>query len=275
VSQYNDLIASAIADAKVSSYEPAKHAPAVTALTRWSDGRSVPLEVSAVFSRKNIASFIDTGLPTLSTATRGNYASQLLRTAEALLDELLAPRPLTALAPSDPSVPYTAEEQELQREWAHKQKKSRRTDAQIFVSLGLGAGLSAQEIANFKARDVSFCDQGATIVSVAEGRVRNVPLLRRWERAVLRRARELAPDEFMFLPGRTGAGKNLIWNFVARGGGLIYVQTQRMRSTWVVTHMTARSPLPALVEAAGVDSLEASPCSSTRNLRFLSGDHEA
>ncbi len=38
-----------------------------------------------------------------------------------------------------------------------------------------------------------------------------------------------------------------------------------MRATWMVTHLTAGSPVKALVEAAGVDSLEA----LTRYLRFV------
>ena len=38
-----------------------------------------------------------------------------------------------------------------------------------------------------------------------------------------------------------------------------------MRATWIVTHLTAGSPVKALVEAAGVDSLEA----LTRYLRFV------
>lgn len=261
----DDFISSAITDAHLASYDPAKLAPAVTSLARWSIENSVPLERSCVFKRSNVAAFIERGVPQLSAGSRGNYRSQLLRIAEALLDESLAPRPLAALAPSDPSVPYTSTEQAALREWARKQNKSRRADAEILVALGLGAGLSAQEITNLRAGDVTACDSGATIVHVTDGRVRGIPVLRRWERLLLRRAGELAPDAYLFIPARTGAGKNLISNFVARGGGVIHVQTQRLRSTWIVTHMAACSPLRELVAAAGVDSLEA----FTRYLPFV------
>lgn len=259
------FICSAITDADLASYDPAKLAPAVTSLTRWSLENGVRLERSCVFKRSNIAAFIDRGVPQLSAGSRGNYRSQLLRIAEALLDESLAPRPLAPLAPSDPSVPYTSTEQAALREWARKQKKSRRADAEILIALGLGAGLSAQEIANLRAGDVSAHKSGATIVHVTDGRVRSIPVLRRWERVLIRRAAELAPDAYLFISGRTGAGKNLISNFVARGGDRIHVQTQRLRSTWIVTHMAACSPLRELVAAAGVDSLEA----FTRYLPFV------
>lgn len=43
-----------------------------------------------------------------------------------------------------------------------------------------------------------------------------------------------------------------------------------MRSTWLVQQMAARAPLPALVEAAGVDSLEA----LTRYLQFVPAVHD-
>jgi integrase len=265
VNRIEEFITSSISDAAINGYEPSKLKPALGALTRWSTKNGVPLDRSAVFARANIAAFIDKGLPRLSPGTRGNYRSQLLRVAEALLDESLAPRPLSALAPSDPSVPYTDEEQGLLREWTAKQPKSRRADAGTLVALGLGAGLSAQEIVNLRARDILPSTTGAVLVRVTEGRMRTVPLLRRWERTVLRRATELSGDDYLFIPGRTGGGKNLISNFVARGAGQIHVQTQRMRGTWIVSHMAASSPLPELVEAAGVDSLEA----FTRYLRYV------
>ena len=60
--------------------------------------------------------------------------------------------------------------------------------------------------------------------------------------------------------------KNLIANFVDKTTpGSVRANAQRMRSTWLVTHLSSGSPPKALVEAAGVDSLEA----LTRFLRFV------
>lgn len=71
---------------------------------------------------------------------------------------------------------------------------------------------------------------------------------------------------FLFRPTREKTHKNLIGNFVDKTGpGRVRANAQRMRSTWIVTHLTAGTPVKALVEAAGVDSLEA----LTRFLRFV------
>ncbi|NEN05313.1 hypothetical protein G3T36_05460 [Diaminobutyricibacter tongyongensis] len=135
----------------------------------------------------------------------------------------------------------------------------------LLLALGLGAGLSAQEVAIIRAEDVTPTE-GAVLVRVREGRVRTVPVLRRWEKTITRRAAALEATEHLLRPGRDGTGKNLISNFVARSANAaVHAQTQRMRSTWLVAQMSACTPLPELVEAAGVDSLEA----LTRYLRFV------
>ena len=73
-----------------------------------------------------------------------------------------------------------------------------------------------------------------------------VPVLRRWEKALEQRAAALKDQEHLFKPGRTGAGKNLISNFVAKAkADGVHAQTQRMRSTWLVQQMAACTPLIA------------------------------
>jgi hypothetical protein len=73
-------------------------------------------------------------------------------------------------------------------------------------------------------------------------------------------------DMFLFRPTREKTHPNLISNFVDKTTpGRVRANAQRMRSTWLVTHMTAGTPPKVLVEAAGVDSLEA----LTRFLRFV------
>lgn len=151
-------------------------------------------------------------------------------------------------------------------EWARKEKRRKRgDDAMVLLALGFGAGLSAQEVMNVRAGDVESTEI-ALLIHVREGRARTVPVLRRWEKAIAKLATTVEPADYLFKPGRAGSGKNLISNFVAdsRGSG-VYAQTQRMRSTWLVTHMNACTPLPELMEAAGVDSLEA----LTRYLPFV------
>ena len=240
---------------------------AVTGLVRWYvAARKGSVVRRGVFGRESIVEHTESGLKSFGPATRTNRRSQLLRVAEALLGPEFAPPALPAMQASDPTVPYTAEEEATLTEWAKREKRAGRgSDALVLLGLGMGAGLSAAEVMNLRAGDVEL-SSGAIIVRVSKGRVREVPVLRRWEQAIARRASQLDPGEFLFKPGRTGAGKNLISNFVARTAACgVHPQTQRMRSTWLVTHMAAGTHLPELIEAAGVDSLEA----FTRYLSFV------
>lgn len=262
-----DFARNAVADCTDRTpYDHTELLRAVNALVDWSVRSGVALDRTAVFARDNIVSHINTGLREFGQGTRTNRRSQLLRVAEALLAPELAPRPLPAMAPSDPTVPYSEDEQAALLEWARKRKRTKRCDdAMMLLALGFGAGLSAQEVMGVRAADVVVTDD-AVLIRIAEGRVRMVPVLRKWETALRKRAAALKSTEYMFKAGRTGAGKNLISNFVASAKvDGVHAQTQRMRSTWLVQQMAARAPLPALVEAAGVDSLEA----LTRYLAFV------
>lgn len=262
-----DFARHAVADcADRTPYDGTELLRAVTALAEWSSRRSVVLDRTAVFARDNIVAHINSGLNDFGRGTRTNRRSQLLRVAEALLDPALAPRRLPAMAPSDPTAPYSEDEQAALLGWAQKRKRTKRCDdAMMLLALGFGAGLSAQEVMGVRAADIVVTDD-AVLVRVTEGRVRTVPVLQKWETALRERAAALEATDNIFKPGRTGAGKNLISNFVAsaKADG-VHAQTQRMRSTWLVQQMAARTPLPALVEAAGVDSLEA----LTRYLPFV------
>ncbi|MDN4598030.1 hypothetical protein [Leifsonia virtsii] len=254
-----------------TAYEPRKLKPALSALAAWSSRQGLPLQPEVVLTRGNIAAFVDSGVPHLSPGTRGNYRSQLLRIAEVALPETLAPQRLPALSPSSPAAPYSREEQDHLKEWARRQHRSRRTDATTLLALGLGAGLSATEIGRIRAQDVILDNSGAVILRITSGRSRDVPVLRRWERGLRTHAESLCANDYLFLPGRSAAGKNLISNWVAREPGPIHVQTQRLRATWLVTHMSASTPMVELVRAAGVDSLEA----LTRYLPFVAARQEA
>jgi len=237
----------------------------VRLLTEWSTSQGLELTAHAVLARGNISRFIDNGLSNRAAATRSDYRSKLLRVAEALLPSELAPRRLTPLQSSEASAPYSSEEQRALAMWARSQTKARRVDARVLLALGMGAGLSSGEIVTIKTGDITPTMDGAVLVHVREGRPRLVPALRKWEKILLERSRSLSPDDFLFVAGRNGGGKNLITNFIARGDAAVHVQSQRLRSTWLVTQMSACTPLAELAEAAGVDSLEA----LTRYLPFV------
>jgi integrase len=224
----------------------------------WSHA-GLPLD-DEVFDRATIGHYIATGCPQLTPAARGNRRSLLLRVSEAL--GVAKVNRLRPLPPSDPTAPYRHAELVSVISWARGQSTpDRRRNGHILLALGLGAGLSAQEIIELRRKDVTRDEQGTTI-SVPGPRPRVVPVLREWEDALDGPGQD---DDFVFRSGRTMAYTNAISNFVARGPRHgIRPQSQRMRTTWLIRQLDAGTPVAVLAEVAGVDSLEA----FTRYMKF-------
>ncbi|MDP3894770.1 MAG: hypothetical protein Q8Q44_26285 [Nocardioides sp.] len=226
----------------------------------------LPLDRDVIFRREVIAEYIAHGCSHMSRASAGNRRSQLLRMSELLLGPAHQVTRLAPMPPPDPSSPYTAADVVALRSWADGQKTTyRRINCHVLLGLGMGAGLSASEVIDVQARHVHM-DADGVLIEVVGTRARVVPVLAEWEAALVEVASAaLRPDMFMFRPTRQTTHKNLTGNFVDKTTpSRVRANTQRMRATWIVTHLTAGTPAKALVEAAGVDSLEA----LTRYLRF-------
>lgn len=237
---------------------------AASRLTAWSTSvAGNDLDVGIVFHRRTIGRFAATALDDLAPASRANYRARLLRMAE-----VLAPVPalsrLRPLQPSAPAKPYTERQVVQLRAWAAGQTaQSRIANARTLLALGLGAGLSAVEIGTVRASDLDV-DRGV-VVRVSGERRREVPVLHAWEEPLIERARQLPPGTFVFREKHTVFYPNLISNFVERSGPGLRPQTSRMRATWLVHHLQRGTPVPVLLDAAGVTSLEA----LTRYLKFV------
>jgi len=141
--------------------------------------------------------------------------------------------------------------------------------ALMLLALGLGAGLSNAEIVEVRSCHLHVDDEGA-LIEVVGNRPRVVPVLALWEQPLLdyAQARPLSPQQYLFRPLRTTVDDHTIGNFVDKTRpGHVKPTAQRMRVTWIVTHLIAGTPLKPLIDAAGVDSLEA----LTRYLKFIPG----
>ena len=82
---------------------------------------------------------------------------------------------------------------------------------------------------------------------------RSVPVHRLWADEVLELAEESGPRPF-YMPDRTRITRRDILGFIERcsGEGLPKFNVQRLRITWIVGHLSAGTPLSALVRASGV-----------------------
>jgi len=70
----------------------------------------------------------------------------------------------------------------------------------------------------------------------------------------------------MFRENHVAFYQTLISGFVDRSDtSRVHPQTQRLRATWIVRHLAAGTPVVELMQAAGVESLEA----FTRYVKFV------
>lgn len=224
------------------------------------------LDRSSVFSRALIAYSVPNAFPELTAASKGNRRSQLLRLSEVLLGPGATPPRLPPMPPSQPHAPYSRPELVSLHSWAAYQPTVRmRRNAQALLAFGAGAGLTARELSGVHRKDISW-DADGVVVTVRERRTRSVPLLQEWEKTLIEAVESTRPGDPVFRPGHSSFYPNIVTNFVSRSAGVeLKPQTQRLRATWIVTHLTAATPVVALMDAGGVTSLEA----FTRYARFV------
>ena len=266
------FVRDAVTDCDTKTPYAAKDLMAAASRHAWWCWRAagLALDRGVVYRREVIGEYIARGCSQMSPASAGNRRSQLLRMSEILLPSANQVAQLPALPPSKALEPYSASELTALRSWASGlNTQYRREQAHLLLALGLGAGLSNAEILAVQAQHVHV-DEDGVLIHVEGRRPRTVPVLALWERALIDYGTlcTLNSRQFIFRPRRQSQDSNTIGNFVDRTRpGVVKATSQRMRVTWIVTHLIAGSPLTALIQAAGVESLEA----LTRYLQFVPG----
>ena len=252
------FVRAAITDVEPVSPDLAKKAlSVVTTHTHWAWQRGCELDRSVVFDRLVIEEFIAAGCPSnWSAGTRRNMRGQLFKVSRSLLgDESNVPR-IYPVRGDNPAAPYSANELAALRSWAKGQRTPlRRRNVSALLALGAGAGLKVDDLVSLRPRDIVEIE-GFVIVNVVGKRPRQVPVLADWMDDLLEVISNLSPDEYVFVPGRTGSGRNLVNDTVRNTSGVFKSNTFRLRSTWIVHHLTIGTPLKPLMAAAGVNSCD-------------------
>ena len=228
-----------------------------TQLAVWADRIGVPLEHTVLFHPETIDRYIREGCAHLSIGSRMNYRSQLWKFGEAVIGpEHFPPHPLP-LRRSPTNTPYSKAEVTELVAWSRGLTTSHmRRNAQALLAIGLGAGLSSQEVSRLVGTDVRD-SEGLVLVEVIGDKARTVPVLRTWAVPVLQLARE-SGDRAFFRPERTRITRADIVAFINRCSdreeSLFCIQ--RTRITWMVTHLAAGTHLAALHRASGVTAAQ-------------------
>jgi hypothetical protein len=224
---------------------------------RWTWMAGNPLDRQTVFARWLIEDFIANGCPrTWSASTRGNHRSRLFRMSEALFGPDAQTPLIAALPGSQPSTPYTPSELVTFRSWASGQATTqRRHDATVLLALAAGAGIGNADLANLRRKHITEADGGIDITIIGN-RPRTVTVLAEWERDVRAAIENLEPEMLVFGENRWAPSKNAVNNFISKTSGQHKPNSQRLRATWIVHHLTANTPIKALMAAAGLNSFE-------------------
>ena len=239
-----------------TSYAAHRLLVALTHYVNWSRNAGLPLLANVLFQRAAVEHYVTTNRQVLSEGTLRNYRSMLLRVSEVLTPEN-NPRAMVALNGRTSTPPYDDDGVRRLQYWANGQSTDGKTrKARSMLCLCMGAGLRAIEVTALRREDVLIDDEGV-LLRVQNGDVeRLVPMLAAWEPLLRQAVAGLEAGDFLFGSADRASYKNLVSNFVANSTGKERPRTDRMRATWIVTHLRARTDMRALMEAAGVSKFE-------------------
>lgn len=250
-----------------TKYGAGELASVISQHVAWCDVIAYELTPKVILNRDVIEQFIAEGCVGLGDGTRSNYRSILFAVAEAVLPPTEVLRRGTPIKASAPSAPYTQTEITALLHSAQSQRTPRqRHGALTLLAAGLGAGLGAEDLLVVRGSDVVTTER-TTRVRVQGRRPRKVIVLTHWADR-LQVLADTVEGGWLFLPNRQSTRYKATANFIkslSTGGDTPSFSTQRLRATWICHHLSAGTPLPNLVEAAGVTTLHP----FARYLQFL------
>lgn len=231
-----------------------RFARVLTLIAAWCVKEGIPLDIEVVLDPDTVERFCSKGLK--KTASRASYRATLRKLGRGLTTTAPwepRPEPMPARLPAPP---YSEAELVALIEDATRQSTpGRKRKAQALIVLGVGAGLDGRWARKVRGTDVVRIGWGVG-VKVGAPRPRVVPVLATFEEEIVRLAEE-AGDEY--LVGGTTTHRNRTNEISARfedGHNHPKLSSPRLRSTWIVTHLTMGTRLPELLAAAGTKRIE-------------------
>jgi len=227
-----------------------RYARVLARIASWSVTESLPLDIEVVLDPDTVERFASTALPrNRSTAT---YRADLRRIGRTLATKAPwepRPAPLSrrAVAP-----PYSTEQlTNLRRLAADQSTPERRRRATALIALGAGAGLDGRWCTKIRPEDLRRTS-GGLLVRVGPPNPRIVPVLTSFEGDL--EGLPVGPADEVLVGGAYKT-KNRASDLVARldaAPGCPRLSSSRLRSTWLVHHLTIGTRLPELAGAAGL-----------------------
>ncbi|MHC8564188.1 hypothetical protein ACW23B_27430 [Streptomyces albidoflavus] len=244
-------------------------------LVAWTEAQGLPLEPSVVLDRSTVEQrFILVGCHNMAANSRRTCSSQLRRASEALLLDQLGQHPQIRLkASAAPVTPYPrAEVAHWLISGTSLPTAAQRRNA-CCSSASYGCGLAVEDLVYVQGRDIHAGPTGRALVKVHGRRPRTVVCRYAYEELLLAEAADIPAEAYVFRPDwQNRAGKHIASDWLARVVPRIIglcdgavLQTQRLRTTWIVDLLNAGIPLKVILKASGLATLH----SLSRYLVFL------
>lgn len=220
-----------------------------------------PLDPTVLLNRRMIVAYGNhlNAVTDMTDATIGTYRSRLLRVADANIGHLQPTSRMPGFRGADGSTPYSDREVREVHAWADcLASPANRIDFNLLLAFSRGAGLRNSEVLGVTASHVTVDDEGV-LVHVPGDKPRTVPVLAEWESVIAKvAAAAWKPDMFLFRPKREVRTTQVLSDMLHKAPNKPFpINTQRLRSTWIVTHLQAQTPVQALLDAAGIETLGA------------------
>lgn len=224
----------------------------------WASEQGYKLNRNTLFTTSAIEDFTRRGLPQLVDSSRTNYRSELRSVAGKVASEVYASPSIKRVAHELVRAPYSESEiQSILFTIRYQPTEERRRRLMASVSLGLGAGINANELLELRRRDIQDHGNDGIEIRVPGKNPRTVWLFNEYERDLRDGISELSLRSLVAV-GKENSGRNavnLLYGGVFQSGSnVIKIEQVRLRNTWLIRLLEAPIPLALVMQVAGLSS---------------------
>jgi len=249
-------VCDAVGRSTSSATNTAKYLSHLADFAAWANEQGVPMTLQRLLDGDVIERYIAVGMLNSRDSTRATRRAILRRIARhcaSPAQDLPLPIAYRRLRP-----PYSPEEVQGLLALASAQPTlSRRRTLRAILHLGLGCGIASRDLAWVRGQDIEQQLDGSVSVTVSGGtRPRIVVALHGHESVLLELARSTSSG--LLIGGSTRGRRNVTrgpLDRVVGGEDRPRLETARLRSTWLLAHLRACTPLSALMVAAGLTTV--------------------
>lgn len=236
---------------------------AVGGLVRWAQTVAESLTREHLLSQRTRNRFLNLGTTDLTDTSRRNYRCRLDLIATGLSCEPVAPTVTAPLQHGEAIDPHTADEVATLWVWARGLRPATRRDRVVAVLiLGLGCGLRASELTRVTPESVATDQYGVHVTVAGDRGTRVVTCDRVWEDRLRDLVANAEPGRPLTSPWRAEvtnarALQNALAGAQHMHPPVAWFSARSLRNTWLVARLTEGTPIPVLMEAAGLETIEA------------------